>query len=710
MKPVLLILLLLSCGVYASGQGHVAAAPAVDTVPSRTADSAFSRQMDDIVVSGTLRPVKRLESPVAVEVYTRQFFRMNPVPSLFESMQLVNGVRPQVNCNICTTGDIHINGLEGPYTMVTIDGMPIVSSLSSVYGLFGIPSQLIERVEIVKGPASSLYGSEAVGGLINIITRSPDKAPLLSLDLMASSWKEAMADMGLRWKAGKRVMALTGVHLFHYDNPVDGNADGFTDMALQRRISLFQKLQFNRPDGKTAGIAARYFYEDRWGGEMRWTPAFRGGDSIYGESIYTNRVELIGNTPLFRGMDLSWSYNGHWQDSWYGNTPYVANQQIAFGQMTWLKTIGRHAILTGAALRYTYYDDNSPATAMPDGKANKPSQVMLPGLFVQDEWKIASRYTLLAAMRADHHPDHGIILTPRVAFKWDAGNAGVFRVNAGTGFRVVNLFTEDHAALTGARQVVIDGQLDPEQSVNVNLNHVIRIPFYHAYLNIDASLWNTRFSNQILPDYDTNPNQIIYRNLDGYARSRGFSLNTEYNWQNRIFLQAGMTLQDVRQFRKDTDGTMESIRPVLTESWSGVWALGVRFPRADIRIDYTGNLYGPMRLPMAGPMDPRPVTSPVWSLQNLQVSKRFGETFEIYGGVRNLLNWTPGKNIPFLVARANDPFDKQVAYDAAGQVLATPGNPYALTFDPGYVYAPNQGRRLVMGIRMTVPGRSSTKK
>jgi outer membrane receptor for ferrienterochelin and colicins len=443
---------------------------------------------------------------------------------------------------------------------------------------------------------------------------------------------------------------------------------------------------------------------------MRWTPAFRGGDSLYGESIYTNRLELIGNSPVLRDVDFSWSYNGHWQDSWYGNTPYRAEQHVAFGQMTWQRVIGRHALLAGSAMRFTYYDDNSPATAAPDGRANQPSRVMLPGIFVQDEWKIASRYTVLAGLRADHHPDHGMIFTPRMAFKWDAGNAGVFRVNAGTGFRVVNLFTEDHAALTGARQVVIDGQLDPERSVNINLNHVIRIPFYHAYLNIDASLWHTRFSNQILPDYDTNPNQIIYRNLDGYARSRGFSLNTEYNWKNRLFLQAGITLQDVRQFRAGDDGSIEAIRPVLTESWSGVWALGYRFPRADLRIDYTGNLYGPMRLALAGPMDPRPDMSPVWSIQNLQVSKRFGERFEVYGGIRNLLNWTPDRGVPFLIARAGDPFDKQVEYDAGGQVLATPSNPYALTFDPTYVYAPNQGRRMVLGFRLVIPGTPSPKK
>lgn len=128
----------------------------------------FSLQADDsldeIVISGTLKPVSKSESVVPVEIYNPTFFKKNPVPNLFDAVQMINGVQPQLNCNVCNTGDIHINGMEGPYTMILIDGMPIVSSLASVYGLSGIPTSMIERVEVVKGPASSLYGTEAMGG------------------------------------------------------------------------------------------------------------------------------------------------------------------------------------------------------------------------------------------------------------------------------------------------------------------------------------------------------------------------------------------------------------------------------------------------------------------------------------------------------------------------------------------------------------------
>ena len=204
--------------------------------------------LDEVVISGTMKEVSKLESPVPVEVYSAKFFKSNPTPSIFESLQNVNGVRPQLNCNVCNTGDIHINGLEGPYTMVLMDGMPIVSGLSTVYGLTGIPQSLIERVEVVKGPASTLYGSEAVGGLINIITKKPSSSPLVSADVFATGWGEVNTDLGLRYNLGEKVQSLLGVNYFNYQNPIDNNHDGFTDVTLQNRISVFNKFSIDREE------------------------------------------------------------------------------------------------------------------------------------------------------------------------------------------------------------------------------------------------------------------------------------------------------------------------------------------------------------------------------------------------------------------------------------------------------------------------------
>ncbi len=659
---------------------------------------------EEVVITGTLRSVRRSESPVAVEIFTPQFFKRNPVPSIFEALQQVNGVRPQLNCNVCNTGDIHINGLEGPYTMVTIDGMPIVSSLASVYGLFGIPVQLIDRVEIVKGPASGLYGSEAIGGLINIITRQPEKAPRWAIDGMTSTWNEQQWDIGSRFRVGKKASQLLGINYYRYQHPVDNNEDGFTDLTLQHRVSLFSKLSFARKLNREAHLAGRYFYEDRWGGQMNWTPAFRGSDSIYGESIYTNRWELIGKyqLPIPGNWNFSFSGTGHRQNSFYGTTPYFARQHIVFGQLLGhLKLAPRHQTLLGLALRYNRYDDNSTATRDTLTGINRPDSYLLPGLFLQDEWDLQNRKTLLTGIRFDHHPIHGMVFTPRIAFKWGLSERTVFRLNAGTGFRVVNLFTEEHAALTGARVVEIREALKPERSMNVNGNLTSRWKWGLHHFSTDISAWYSYFNNQILPDYDTDPNKIIYQNMDGHSRSAGMTVNLEWNWANRFRFQAGLTLQDVARFEQ-INGKRTKQPLVLTEKWSSTWSASYTFASARWILDYTGNLYGPMRLPLLSSLDPRPGMSPVWGLQNVQLTWKAGKKIEVYGGIKNLLDWTPDKAAPFLIARANDPFDKQVSYDSEGKILATPDNPYALSFDPTYVFAPNQGRRGFLGVRFTV--------
>lgn len=648
--------------------------------------------LDEVVVSGTLKPVRRSETAVPVEIYTASFFKKNPTSNIFEGLQNVNGVRPQLNCNICNTGDIHINGLEGPYTLVLIDGMPIVSGLSTVYGLSGIPNSLLERVEIVKGPASSLYGSEAVGGLINIITKSAETAPKFSADIFSTNWGEVNTDISFKSKIGKANI-LTGVNYFFYGNKIDNNKDNFTDVALQHRVSLFNKWSFERENRKRTSIAARVYYEDRWGGEMQWNSDFRGGNEIYGESIYTKRAELFGLYD-FKNVDdltMTYSFTAHDQNSAYGDVLFLAKQNIGFGQVTWSNKYNKHDILLGSALRYQYYEDNTPAT-------NTSNKSFIPGLFVQNETKFDDKNTLLLGARVDYNNNHGFIPTPRIAYRYQVNDRNIFRLNAGTGFRVVNLFTEEHAAISGARDVIIKGDLDPEQTYNINLNWLSKFnqPSGNFY-SFEASAWHTHFTNAIIPNYDQHPNQIIYENLDGYSLSRGISINSDFVFNNGLKALLGITVMDVSKVKNSTKN-----RQVLTERFSATWALSYTIPKWSLELDYTGNVYGPMRLPLVGEFDPRPEYSPTWSMQNIQGTYKKWRNTELYFGIKNLLNWTPNKNIPFLVARSNDPFDKEVTYQANGSVQATANNPYGLTFDPSYMYAPNQGIRLFMGFRVTI--------
>ena len=641
-----------------------------------------SKELEEVVVTGTLKPVTMANSPVCVQVYNAGFFQKNASNNLFNALEMVNGLRPQNICNVCNTGDIRINGLEGAYTMVTIDGMPIVSALGTVYGFNGIPMSMIERVEIVKGPVSTLYGSEAVAGVINIITKNPLKAPRFSIDISSSSYLEHNADVSMS-VANKKFHWMQGINLYSFNKRWDLNADNFTDLSTQNRFSVFNKLKFTRKENRDASIAVRYLYEDRFGGQLNWNKQFRGGDSVYGESIYTNRLELLGNYDVSianEKIKFQLSYNLHQQNSVYGTTVYMGKQQIGFGQLIWDKKINeRHDALFGASIRYNHYDDNTPITPT----ANR---VVMPGVFAQDEISFGTGKQLLVGARWDYHSQHGNILAPRINYKWSINEHHTLRIAAGNGFRVVNLFTEDHAALTGARQLVIEGNLKPEKSYNINANLLKHIHWGNTHINMELSAFYNYFTNKIIPDYLTNSNQVIYRNLNGAAISRGISVNMDIKSSLPLTLNAGFTYMDV--FQRDI-ASKEKTPIVQMPNITATWAAGYRFTRSQLMLDITGNYTGSMFMPVVE-NDTRPTKSPAFSIVNLQLSKQIKD-WQLSVGIKNLFNYLPIRP----VLRPADPFDKNLGSDFGNPQV----NPVGASFDPNYSYAAMQGIRFFMGCR-----------
>ena len=638
-----------------------------------------NESLDEVVISGTLRQVSKLKSAVQIELYSADFFRATPKASFFEAIEGINGIRPQLNCNVCNTGDIHINGQEGANTMVLIDGLPLVSGLSTVYGLSGIPQSLIEQVEVIKGPASTLYGSEAIGGIINLITKLPENVQRFNVDTYTTSWGELNVDIGAKYQL-KKIQGLVGVNYFNYSNPIDNNGDGFTDLTLQHRISIFNKIEMRKNS-----LAFRYLYEDRWGGEMNWKSEYRGGNLVYGESIYTSRAEVFGKYDVSENLFLQYSLNNHDQNSVYGTTSYNALQTIGFVQGVYSKTLKNHNLLLGATYRYTSYDDNTPAT-------QRKEVTSLPGLFVQHEWKLGKSQTLLSGIRYDKNSIYGDIWTPRLNYKWASKDqSSIARLGFGTGYRVVNVFTEDHAALTGAREVVFTENILPEKSWNLNINWNQKLySKFGTIFDIDLSVFKTEFSNRIFPDYETNPNQIIYNNLNGKSITQGISLNINSLSTNGLKINLGATFIDSKIIENNI-----TEYPFLTEKFSGNYRISYSLYNPKITFDLSGTVIGPMKLPLLGPLDSRDPKSPVINVMNIQGTFSFEEV-ELYAGIKNIFNFKPASNS---IARAFDPFDTGVEFGNNGQVIASPNNPNALSFDPSYVYYSNQGIHGFLGLR-----------
>lgn len=655
----------------------------------------MANNLNDVVVSGSMRAIQRSESAIPVEVYNAKFFRKNPTAGVFEALSTLNGVQPQLNCNICNTGDIHINGMEGPYTMVLIDGMPIISSLSRIYGFSGIPTSLIKRMEVVKGPASTLYGSDAVAGLINIITKDAYSVGKFAADISATSLGEMNADISTGIHT-KKANAIVGVNLFNYWTKQDINQDNFTDVTQQRRLSVFNKWDFERDNKLPFSISARYMAENRWGGELNWDKAYRGSDSIYGESIVTNRFELTGVYGLKAGkndMSLDYSYSYHNQKSFYGTTVFDAIQHLGFAQLHGSFPLKKHQLVWGVPMRYTWYDDNTFITQK-DSLNNANKQATIAG-FLQDEWKLNDKLLLLAGLRYEYNNLHGSVLSPRLAVKWQAKGGQTFRLSSGNGYRIVNLFTEDHAALTGARDVVIVNNLAPEKSWNVNLNYTNQWLRDKAFFSLDASVFYTRFTNKIIADFDSDPTKIIYDNLDGYAVSQGISVNGDMMIKKGLKLLAGFTLMDVLSKEPNSVGVTEKVQQLFAPKFSANYAASYTIHKWNTSFDVTGKVYGPQRLPVV-PNDFRAEYSPWFSIMNFQVTKKINSNWELYGAVKNLLNFIPKDPI----LHPDDPFNKPGGkYFDINNNPRNDTNPYGYSFDPSYSYAPMQGIKGMLGIR-----------
>ncbi len=640
--------------------------------------------LQEQVVSGTLELIKKKESPIPVSVYSFKYLNTVPSPSLVEATNQIAGLRPQTNCSVCNTGDVHINGMEGSYSMVVIDGMPIMGGLSTVYGLQGIQTGLIQQLEVIKGPASTLYGSEAMAGLINVVTKSVDCIPNISYDFNISSWGEFQNSFNFKILDTKNIKGYSSIDVFNYNNPIDNNKDNFTDLTLKNRYSIFNKFQFLPTNNKTYpfNLSLRYMYENRWGGEMDWTNEFRGGNLKYGESILTNRIEFSTGYQMPIKEKINWqtSFSIHDQKSWYGTVNYDAKQIIGFNQLTWHKKINsKHQLLSGHSLRYNLYDDNTPATT-------QASIWWLPGFFVQDNFTLNSKNRLLVGWRTDYHTKHGFVNSPRINYQFDFIENSSFRIGYGNGFRVVNVFTEDHAALTGAREIVFLENLNPEISKNININITNNWENNWSKVSLESSVFQSKFSNKIIPDFMSDDNKIIYSNLDGYALSKGVSTEMIVK-MNKIplILNFNATYLDIANYNLDDNNNLIKSTQLLAEKYSIKWSSTYSSETMGLDFNYSATHYGPIRLPIVE-NDFRPEYSSPYYIHNFKLTKNFNSGWKFFIALRNAFNFTPPSNS---ILRAHDPFDKNIDDSI--------DNPNNYTFDASYMYASFQGINLLFG-------------
>ncbi|MDR9363891.1 MAG: TonB-dependent receptor [Balneolaceae bacterium] len=654
--------------------------PAGETLELNIQLEASTLELEQVVVTGTMRKTYVKDSPVKVSVVKSEQLQQGKISAnIMDLISSVNGLSTQLNCGVCGTNAIRINGVEGPNTAVLIDGMPIMGALASVYGLNGISPSIIDQVEVIKGPQSTLYGTQALGGVVNIITKNPATTPTFSADLYGKSTEEGNLNIAYSPKFDRFEGFVSG-NIVRLENYFDKNEDSFNDLVKQSRVSLFGKgTLLGKNMEQRLNVATKFYSENRTGGLREFTDDLRGSDQIYGESIYTNRFELMTDLRpggLNEQLRFSGAVTYHDQDSYYGTDWYDAQQGIIFGQATWDQTIGDHfKLLSGTTLRYETYDDNTPATS--DGIDRR----WIPGIFSQGELTVGD-FTLLGGFRVDHHSEHGYVTAPRLSTKFSPTDLTTFRASAGTGFRVVNVFTEDHAALTGSRDVVFNEDLNPEKSRSITTSLEQIIPFGTNPMTVGLNGFYTHFSNKIIPDYDQDPKLIIYENLNGFSVTRGFSVDLDQNFTAIPFsYNASITIMDVYT---DENGQKQAL--TYAPEYTGTFGATYDIRSLDLSLGYNGNLVGSKRMPKSYVEDfERDQWSPAYSTHDLKVTKEFsnvnssnGIGFEVYVSAENIFDYTQGS--PLVDAR----------------------NPFGPDFDTIYTWGPIVGRTFSLGARLNL--------
>ena len=659
--------------------------------------------LEEIVVTGSMKPVHISKSPIKVDVLKAEklaTFLPAASSSLIDNMQYISGVQEVIACGVCYTNSLSINGLEGAYTAILVDGTPMYGNLASVYGLNGIPNLMIDRVEVVKGPSSTLYGSEAVAGVINIITKNPTKENRLTIDALSNSYNEFFVNVLSKLNTGSHE-SLLGINYGKSTTFEDVNQDTFGDQPMFNRLSVFNKWNFSRKSKLPFSVSLKYYFEDRRNGIQDFLSnknykQLRGSDEIYGESIFTHRAELFGTYSIKSAQDLSINFSAslHDQNSYYGSDFYEADQSIVFANFLWRSQRSRHSIVAGLSSAFNYYDDNTVATEqlIQNKIINNADNRWIQSVFAQDDWHISESVNILSGLRLDYQNNHGFILSPQFNIKYNPGQWTTLRGNFSTGFRVVNLFTEDHAFVSGQRQVVIAEALEPEKSLNTSMNITHILSLFQSAGTIDINMFYTRFSNKIIPDY-SDPQKIIYANTDGHAISKGISVSWSQQFSIPLAINFNAQWQDVSQEIEAENGSLQLTPIEFANRFSAVGTVDYTFDKSDIQLSYTADIQGSIFLPELFDLDQnglplieaRPTESKPFSRHHFQIQKGFSNRISIYGGIRNILNFIPN-------------FSPLVGFEDPNH---SPGfSPY---FDTSYSYAPIRRRTFYLGVKCVWP-------
>lgn len=496
--------------------------------------------------------------------------------TLYEALEGTPGIRVEQQCQYCNFSMIRMQGLGSEHTQVLINGQPMYSGLAGVYGLQQISTIDIGQIEVVKGSGSAIYGSSAVAGAINIVSKEPDYEPRTAIDLQFASFNSNRFSINTSMLEGKGNIGINVFASYLNEGEIDETGAGNNIDEVNRKDGISDRVYSNLVNGgfnlffynsffndEKMIIRGKVLNENREGGTLIddyfKNPLTDGTENIvtkrYESQIsYTKLVGTESEINLLAGLtkhnrtasndtflnDYFDTHNGDYPDL-RKMRPYIANETSINSTLSFSTLFGQHKLLVGVQLfktklqesgMYIIVDEKSDHYGEPyKSTANKEAFEF--GGFLQDEFQVFESLIIVAGVRFDSHfsqeeykADKQIFdsnfpiaefdkvsINPRLSVKWDLIKDFSIRANFGTGFRTPFGFSEELHLCSGSPRVWKTSSLKPEESMSLNLS----ADYYGNNFVISANLFRTNLINK-----------IAFVEASEQTRSIGY----DYEWTN----------------------------------------------------------------------------------------------------------------------------------------------------------------------------------
>lgn len=536
-----------------------------------------TRLMNDVVVSANRYEVNRKEAATIVNVLTPKVFTTTNSVNLAEGLNYQPGLRVENTCQNCGVNAVRINGLEGKYSQILIDSRPVFSSLAGVYGLEQIPVSMIDRVEVIRGGGSAIFGSSAIGGVVNIITREPIRN---SLDISntthligGKSW-DNVTSMNAALVSSNRKVGATIFGMSRDRQGYDHDGDGYTELGLLKGSSLGMRAYYRFSN--QAKLTAEYHAMH----EFR-----RGGDSIHMMPHQTTVAEQAehyihggGLTYDYIAKNLKTRFSIYTslqkvdRNTYYG-TQYDINAYGTSNDFSWVtggqfnQSFDRLIFMPSEFVAGVEYSVNNLEDIQLAYDRTLLQNINIASVFAQNEWKNSKMGFLIGARVDKHNLIDNIVVSPRANFRYVFMDNLTARLSYSSGYRAPQAFDEDlHIMAVGGEVAIIElsPDLKPEysNSFSGSLNWSSNIR--GGEFNILAEGFYTTLNDVFIlkeNGTDAQGNILMERTNGSGAYVAGVNVEATYTPIRDLNMQIGYTFQKSRYKEPEVWSENPNIEP-----------------------------------------------------------------------------------------------------------------------------------------------------